>query len=69
MKIIIIIIILTVPDDIILVLELLQEERGSEHVWNVLIWVLSSISLGLILQKDVSLLFVLPLISQICEFP
>lgn len=66
---IIIIIILTVPDDIILVLELLQEKRGSEHVWNVLIWVLSSISLGLILQKDVSLLFVLPLISQICEFP
>lgn len=69
MNIIIIIIILTVPDDIILVLELLQEERGSEHVWNVLIWVRSSISLGLILQKDVSLLFVLPLISQICEFP
>lgn len=53
---IIIILILMVPDDIILVLEWLQEKRGSEHVtcvWNVLIWV-QSISLRLVLRKDVS---------------
>lgn len=69
---ILIVIILMVPDDIILVLEWLQEKRGSEHVscvWNVLIWAQRSISLRLVLQKSVFLLFGLSFISQICEFP